>query len=138
MSDVLTSLLERTIELKIQVNAYDIDAGGHVNNIVYVRWLEDLRTGLMKEIFDFKKIMTEGCYVVVTSTSIRYKKEIKLFDRPVGRMKVVEISHGMLVLRAEIEANGFLCASAEQRCVIMRLSDSRILKMDEIRNFVIL
>jgi acyl-CoA thioesterase FadM len=32
-----------SVELSLNVNTYDIDVAGHVNNIVYIRWLEDMR-----------------------------------------------------------------------------------------------
>ena len=32
------------LELPLRVAGYDIDFAGHVNNAVYIRWLEDLRT----------------------------------------------------------------------------------------------
>lgn len=37
------------IEVPLFVNTYDIDVAGHVNNIVYVRWLEDMRNELFSQ-----------------------------------------------------------------------------------------
>ncbi len=34
-------------ELEIEIKTYDIDVAGRVNNIVYVRWIEDLRSRLL-------------------------------------------------------------------------------------------
>jgi acyl-CoA thioester hydrolase len=31
------------IEMPIRVRTYDIDSAGHVSNIVYLRWMEDMR-----------------------------------------------------------------------------------------------
>lgn len=36
-------------ESELEVKTYDIAAAGHVNNIVYARWLEDLRNMLFKK-----------------------------------------------------------------------------------------
>ncbi|MBK7868256.1 MAG: hypothetical protein IPJ75_15420 [Ignavibacteriales bacterium] len=38
MNDIL-----KRLELDFEVKTFDIDAGGHLNNIVYIRWLEELR-----------------------------------------------------------------------------------------------
>ncbi|MGC8654465.1 MAG: acyl-CoA thioesterase [Candidatus Kryptoniota bacterium] len=132
----MNDFLNRGIELKLEVKAYDIDAAGHVNNIVYVRWLEDLRTELMKEIFDLRKVIEAGFYIVVTSTLIRYKREIKLFDRPIGKIILSGIGHGVLMLKASIEVSSRVCTIAEQQCVLMRLHDSTILKEDELKDFM--
>jgi len=43
------------VSLDIRVQTYDIDFAGHVNNQVYVRWLEDLRMemlGLVEQLLD--------------------------------------------------------------------------------------
>ncbi len=124
-----------TVELELEARTYDIDIAGHVNNIAYVRWLEDLRTALIREKFDLKRILSEGYYLVVTSTTVKYKRVVKLFDRPVGRMVLEDLRHGMFTLKADITVDGMLCASAEQKCVLMKLCDSTILKGDEIGRF---
>ena len=38
-------------ELPLRVQTYDIDFAGIVSNIVFIRWLEDLRLGLMDEAY---------------------------------------------------------------------------------------
>jgi len=129
---------ESTIELELEVETYDIDAAGHANNIAYVRWLEDLRTRLVKANFDFKKILADGCYVVVASTTIKYKKPLKLFDRPVGRMTLSDIRHGVMIMKADVLIDGQLASTAEQKCVMVRLSESAILNEDQLRRFLII
>ena len=42
------------IEMPLMINTFDIDAARHVNNVVYIRWLEELRTKLISSICDFK------------------------------------------------------------------------------------
>ncbi|HET54449.1 MAG TPA: hypothetical protein ENN33_04455 [Ignavibacteria bacterium] len=69
--------LSYQIEYELEVKTYDIDAAGHVNNIVYIRWLEDLRNMLFKKMFDFNNVLSKEYYPVVVSTNIKYKKTIK-------------------------------------------------------------
>lgn len=125
-----------SVEAGLEVKTYDIDVAGHLNNIAYVKWLEDLRTLLLREYFDFKSIIAEGFYAVVISTNIYYKRQIKLFDHPAGKMILTGFNHGIFRLNAEITVNGLLCTSAKQRFVIMNLCDSKFLKTDEIRRFI--
>ncbi len=43
------------VELTIPVRSYDIDFAGIVSNIVYIRWLEDLRSKWLDEHFSLNK-----------------------------------------------------------------------------------
>ena len=82
--------LEKTlplfIEIPLTVNTYDIDVAGHVNNIVYIRWLEELRSLLFSQIYSLEKLLQINYYLVVAVSEIKYRKQIKLFDKPVGKM----------------------------------------------------
>lgn len=114
-------------ECELDVKTYDIDVAGHVNNIVYVRWIEDLRNILFKEMFDFNRILSEKYYPVVVSTNIKYKKQLKLFDKPCGSIRLVDYNHGVISLNAEIKSNDYTAASADQKCVMMNLENSKMI-----------
>ena len=59
-------------------------------------------------------------------TDIKYKKSLKLFDKPIGKMRIENISHGVVILKIEIEFNEKIVASGEQRCVLMNLKTGKI------------
>ncbi|MEJ5351363.1 MAG: thioesterase family protein [Melioribacteraceae bacterium] len=117
-------------ETPLTINTYDIDAAGHVNNIVYIRWLEDLRTKLFLNICDFENILKNDYYLVVISTSITYKKQLKLFDSPVGIMILDNIEHGIITLTAQIGSEKQINAYAEQKCVFINLKNSCMLNQE--------
>jgi acyl-CoA thioester hydrolase len=117
-----------TQELSLNVNTYDIDAAGHVNNIVYLRWLEDMRNFLFSQFCPLRNILEIGYYPMVAACEMKYKKSIKLFDRPVGRMFVKDYRRGIFYLKAEIKVAGKMVFTAEQKCVLVRLSDNKMLK----------
>jgi len=121
-----------TIRRDIVVNTYDIDVAGHVNNIVYVRWLEDLRNMLFKKMFDFNNVLTKEYYPVVVSTNIKYKKQLKMFDTPFGNIKLVDYNHGIMNLKIEIKLNDNIAASAEQKCVLINLKTSKMISQKEL------
>ena len=125
-----------SVEAGLKVKTYDIDVAGHLNNIAYVKWLEDLRTILLEKNFHFSEIIYQGFYPVVTSTSIKYKRQIRLFDHPVGKMTLIGINHGIFALKAELTVDENLCASAEQMFVIMKLCDSKFLNTNDIIRFI--
>ncbi len=114
------------IELPLPVNTYDIDVAGHVNNIVYIRWLEDLRNMLFSKILSFKKLLALNHYFVVASSDIKYKKMIKLFDKPVGKMLLQSYSHGVFVLQTEIILDDSIAFTAIQKCVLINLADNKM------------
>ena len=66
-------------ELKINVKSYDIDYGGVVSNIVYIRWLEDLRLELLKTLLPLSKQLYDGIAPVILDTKISYKSPIRIF-----------------------------------------------------------
>ena len=111
----------KMIELPIDVETYDIDLAGHVNNVVYIRWLEMLRTKLFTKLCLFNDLIRNNFYIVIISTNIIYKKQIKMFDRPVGWMEVKDIKHGIIYLEAIIKCDNRIAAVAEQKCVVMDL-----------------
>ncbi len=120
-----------SIEINIEVKTYDIDVAGHVNNVVYIRWLEDMRIELLTKIYPLEKLLAINFYPVVTSSEIKYKKQIKLFDRPVGKMLLQSYSHGVFILKAEIIVNGKLSFTATQKCVLMNLTSGQMLPQNQ-------
>jgi len=116
--------------MPIKVETYDIDLAGHVNNIVYIKWLEVLRTGLLKLNGSFKELIQNGYYLVVISTNIIYRKQLKIFDEPVGRMELKEIRHNVITFNATIKLAEEIYAKAEQRCVVLDMKTSRMVHLD--------
>ena len=64
----------------IIVRGYELDSYGHVNNAVYLQYLEQARWVFMKDNELLKFINDEKLFLVVTETTIRYMREANLFD----------------------------------------------------------
>jgi len=64
----------------ITVRGYELDSYGHVNNAVYLQYLEQARWVYMKEMEWLERINDEELFLVVTETRIRYIHEANLFD----------------------------------------------------------
>lgn len=114
------------IEMPLVVNTYDIDVVGHVNNIVCFRWLEDLRNKLFSQIHPLEKLLEANHYPVVISCDVKYKKQIKLFDKLVGRIFLENHIHGIFTLKAEILKDNYVAFTAIQKCVLMNLNTNKI------------
>jgi len=113
-------------ESVLKVNTYDIDIVGHVNNIVYIRWIEDLRAELFSQIYPLEKLLEINYYPVVISTELKYKGQIKLFDKPIGRIFLESYSHGEIILKIEICLNENIAFTATQKCVLMNLTTQKM------------
>ena len=68
---------------KEPVYTYHIDFVGHVNNIIYVQWLENARVKLIEAMgLNISKLSHEDNILpIITETNIRYKKPFFLSDK---------------------------------------------------------
>lgn len=118
--------------LNPEIKTYDIDVTGHVNNAVYIQWIEDLRTKLFNEHFDLPGLIKKNLYPVVTSTDIQYKKFLKLFDKPVGVIKLESFNHGVFTLDIEIKIEGKIAIVSKQHCVLFDLIKLEMIKSSKL------
>ena len=113
------------VTLPIKVQTYDIDFASHVNNQVYVRWLEDLRMEVLRQYYPIKRFMDEGVAPILASTHITYKKSITLYDEPVGKMWCPQIGRATMNLECTIAVGDQVCAHATHRVMLLSLSTGR-------------
>lgn len=99
--------------MDIPVVTYDIDFAGHVSNISYLRWFEQLRLLLFEKYYPLERVMEKGFLPIIASHVIEYKKAIKLFDKPRGHMWIEERGAARLKFRGEIVVNGEIATRAE-------------------------
>ncbi|MBX3085499.1 MAG: acyl-CoA thioesterase [Anaerolineae bacterium] len=120
-----TALRPFEIALPIPVRTYDIDFAGIVSNIVYIRWLEDLRLAMLDAYFPLQTQVTDGIGPVLVSTQIEYKRPIRLFDKVIGRMWVSELGTTRCNLQAEFAANDVITTTAAQVTVFINTHTMR-------------
>jgi acyl-CoA thioester hydrolase len=122
------------IELDFTIKPYNIDAAGHVNNAVYINWLEDLRTKLFEAFLPNSS--RSNFHLVVASTSIVYKKPLHLYEEPVGKMKIDKYERGVLYLSSFITLRDKIVTRAFQKCVFIDKRTGKMLRGNVLRNFV--
>jgi acyl-CoA thioester hydrolase len=86
----------------ISIGTYDIDFAGHVSNIVYFRWLEDMRLKVFDQYFPLKGFMDQGLLPVIAAHTIEYKRAIRLFDKPIAHMWIQEVRAASVIFHGEI------------------------------------
>ena len=113
------------VNLNLAIKTYDIDFAGIVSNIVYIRWLEDLRLKMLEVHQPLEQLMTKKYCPVVRSTQIKYKKALKLFDCPIGKMWMSQLGRLRCTLEAEIYLNEEIVTSATQTGFFLNLETMR-------------
>lgn len=119
------------IERPIVVRTYDIDFANIVHNIVYLRWMEDLRSEILADVLPIDEILATGISPILTRTEIDYRWPIRISDTVVGRMWVDDLSHTRWTLVAEIYAGEQLCASSRQSGYFADLTTMRPVRVPE-------
>ena len=114
-----------SVELDIPVRTYDIDFGGIVSNIVYVRWLEDLRTKMLETYLPLDALMKMDIAPVVVKTTIQYHRPVKLFDKLHAVMWMGDMGTARGTIMAEFSVGGTIVTRAEQVDAFVKISTGR-------------
>ncbi|WP_271253458.1 acyl-CoA thioesterase [Pseudanabaena sp. Chao 1811] len=117
------------IEINLPVRTYDIDFAGIVNNIVYIRWLEDLRLEMLSLHFPLGEQLKNGIMPVIVQTKIDYKQPIKISDMPIGKMWMQSMESLRWRVNAVISVNGKTAALGEQVGVFVNLQSKKPVRM---------
>ena len=101
-------------EQPLPIRTYDIDFAGIVSNIVFIRWLEDLRLGLLDQAYPLLRALAEDVAPILLSTRIDYRRPVTIADPLVGRMRVAGLRRVRWRLAAEFTVRGAVHAEAER------------------------
>ena len=111
------------VSLDFPIQTYDIDFAGVVSNIVYIRWLEDLRLAILAAYYPLDLFLDAGLAPTLFETQIRYQQPITIRDRASGRMWIPKMTRIKLTFEGEIYVNGAVAATAVQTgCLIEQSS----------------
>lgn len=101
-------MLERTIAIRWR----DMDAYGHVNNAVYLTYLEEARDAWVQEMLG---TVTDAWHFVLARVAIDYKQELTQDDeRVLVRCSLASVGRASIRTREEIvRRDGSLSAVAE-------------------------
>lgn len=121
------------ISLTFAVKTYDIDFAGIVSNLVYVRWLEDLRLALLARAYPLDRMVADGIGPVLLETHIAYRDALTIHDKPEGRMSVESMGRLRWTVAAEFVTpdSGRIHATARQSGLFIRLDTRRPVRIPE-------
>ncbi len=123
--------MSELFEQPLPIRTYDIDFAGIVSNIVFIRWLEDLRLALLDQAYPLTRALAEDVAPILLATRINYRRPVTISDPLVGRMRVAGLGRVRWRLAAEFAVGGVVHAEAEQEGLFMRLSTRRPIAIPE-------
>ena len=77
-----------TIEYRFTVRGYEQDVFGHVNNAVYLNYIEQARWEILRDFDLFDYLAENQLFLAVIETNFRYIRETKVFDELVVTSKL--------------------------------------------------
>jgi acyl-CoA thioester hydrolase len=101
-----------------KIYTYHIDIVGHVNNIIYIQWLENGRMKLLEamEVPVTDLTQNEGIVPILTDTNITYKKPFFIHNSVRIETWVSKLNNASAILEFRFyNENDELCASAWQK-----------------------
>jgi acyl-CoA thioester hydrolase len=113
------------VQVPLRVKPYDIDVVGIVSNIVYVRWMEDLRLAMLDAYLPLDQQMEEGYLPAILKVEIDYKRTIQLHDELVGTMWLSNLDRMRYEVTAEFAVDGQVCAIGRQQGCFISLKTKR-------------
>lgn len=104
-----------THSIPIVVRTYELDSYGHVNNAVYLNYLEYARMEFLKRAgFDYVGLIDEGYMLYVTHIDIHYKYSARLHDELLVEVTSTKLGKLSGTFHQVVKnAEGLVCAEAD-------------------------
>ena len=105
-----------------QIYTYHIDFVGHVNNIVYIQWMENARIKLLQAMgLSITEISEkEGMLPIITETSIKYVKPFFLNNTVHVEIWVSKLFNAFAIFEIRfLNEKDELCSSGEQKVLFI-------------------
>ena len=97
----------------------EMDALGHVNNIVYFRYFESARSDYFQKIGVWESAREKGIGVILHSTSCRFKRPLTYPDTVTVGTRVTEIHADRFTMEYAVYSHSGKCVSAEGSGIIV-------------------
>ncbi len=108
----------------------DMDSYGHVNNMIYLQYLEQARVDWMVATANRAGVHEFELGTVVARHTIEYKRPLVYRPEPVRvETWVTEIGHGSFTVAYEVKDDDYVYATAESTLVPFDLRESRLRRL---------
>lgn len=110
--------MKQKLTFKEKIYTYHIDFVGHVNNIIYIQWLENGRLKLLEAIgiSPTELSQKEEIVPIIVQTYIKYKKPLFLNNKVKVELWVSKINNASAILEFNfLNEKKEICATAQQK-----------------------
>lgn len=106
---------------EVEVRSYELDVYNHVNNAVYINWLEHGRSKLLQDKgFDYMSIIKDwNVQFMTVHTTIDYHSAMKLGERATVSTQVDKVGNTSITVAHAITRLGDNTPAAKARVVIV-------------------
>lgn len=88
------------ISFELEVYSFDIDFIGHVNNSVYIQWMEIGRTKLLEAVgMPIHKIFQQGFAPILVETNIVYRSPLYLGDHVQIELWISQLNNASAIMQ---------------------------------------
>ena len=96
--------MKRPSVIEVEARSYELDPYGHLNNAVYVNWLEHGRLSYLRDRGHTYTSVPEtfGVHVVVVRTDLSYKAQVRLGDRLSVTTRLLKLGRTSFTFAQEI------------------------------------
>ena len=133
MGNIIGSLEDFLFHHNIQTRWKDMDSFGHINNAVYLTYIEDARTTLFKR----WNLKSQNKSVIVASLKIDYFTQIKHPSKLIIGSKISRIGNSSFDIQSAIFIDGLKKPAALSLVICVCYdyeNDKAVILYDEIRN----
>lgn len=118
--------------LNFVAKSYDVDFAGVVSNLVYLRWLEDLRLELLERTIPIKELNAQGLNPTLVRTEIDYRAPLHLSDAVRGDMTIIRVGNASFTVHAELhKQDGTLIAESSQVVCLVSTRTGRAVSLPQ-------
>lgn len=112
---------EWPVEIEIPVAWGEMDAYGHVNNIVYLRWFESCRMAYFRRSGVIDRVESEGTGPILARTTIDYRYAVRYPDSVRASTTVTRLGNSSFTMAYRIQSltTGKLAAEGEAVIVMV-------------------
>ncbi len=90
------------VELEFEARTYDVDFAGIVSNIVYHRWMEDLRLAVLAQVTPVHELADAGYVPTLVQTLMDFRAPLRLGEKARGRQGITRIGRSSFVFETEL------------------------------------
>lgn len=125
--DARSALVEFTTVTKWPVQWGDMDAFGHVNNVVYIRWFESARIDLISQYKSVANMQPGGIGPILVSVKCDYKMQLHFPDTVYIGSKVAKVGRTSFDIEHAVFSKqlGKMAATGTSVCVLFNYDTNR-------------